>query len=347
MAKIEVAGRQLQNSDFAGFIAGHLFIHYLDGDGERFVIDAFTNGEPNNELYVASSGGNYLAPFESYEQQFESITDFVEIDVGDRSVENVIFVMEQLARAIDEEKLPYDDLNQNSNSTAALLLDLVGVEIDDVKPNPPGALLGFPGHDDEISLNYQIQGTDDDDVLVGRGGSQTFLGSSGNDSLSGGADADRLTGGEGKDLFLGTPEHLNGDIINDLEIGDRIGVSGATVDEETLEDEEGGDTTITFNADRGIFDIGGTDVSINATLPLGALLRLSDDTLEDGGSIIEVVEGTTLTPDQDFYTGTTSNGLLFASWTRDGDLSFEIDVLNTCVLICLGGRGPRKYCKTQ
>jgi hypothetical protein len=220
-----------------------------------------------------------------------------------------------------------------------LLLDLVGVEIDDVKPNPPGALLGFPGHDDEISLNYQIQGTDDDDVLVGRGGSQTFLGSSGNDSLSGGADADRLTGGEGKDLFLGTPEHLNGDIINDLEIGDRIGVSGATVDEETLEDEEGGDTTITFNADRGIFDIGGTDVSINATLPLGALLRLSDDTLEDGGSIIEVVEGTTLTPDQDFYTGTTSNGLLFASWTRDGDLSFEIDVLNDGTTLRPSGEG--------
>ncbi|MGM0985308.1 MAG: DUF4214 domain-containing protein [Pseudomonadota bacterium] len=189
----------------------------------------------------------------------------------------------------------------------------------------------------ELSIDDHLIGGDGDDWLEGFRGDDILEGDVNDGPFAGGNDT--MAGGEGKDLFLGAPEDLNGDTIVDLEIGDRIGVSGATVDEETLEDEEGGDTTITFNADSGLFDIGGTDVSITATLPVGALLRLSDDTLEDGGSIIEVVEGTTLTPDQDFYTGTTSNGLILASWTRDGDLSFAIDVLNDGTVLRPSGEG--------
>jgi pimeloyl-ACP methyl ester carboxylesterase len=135
-----------------------------------------------------------------------------------------------------------------------------------------------------LSIDDWLIGGDGDDWLEGFRGDDTLEGDVNDGPFAGGNDT--MAGGEGKDLFLGTPEDLNGDEIVDLEVGDRIGVSGATVDEETLEHTE---TTITFNGDSGFFDLGGTDVSIKAVVPDGAGLKLLDETLPDGGSIIEVV----------------------------------------------------------
>ena len=138
-----------------------------------------------------------------------------------------------------------------------------------------------------LSIDDWLIGGDGDDWLEGFRGDDILEGDVNDGPFAGGNDT--MAGGEGKDLFLGSPEDLDGDTIVDLELGDRIGVSGAKVDEETLKDEKGGDTTITFNTKSGLFGIFRSDVSINAVIPRGAGLRLSKERLDDGGSIIEVV----------------------------------------------------------
>ena len=138
-----------------------------------------------------------------------------------------------------------------------------------------------------LSIDDWLIGGDGDDWLEGFRGDDILEGDVNDGPFAGGNDT--MAGGEGKDLFLGTSEDLDGDTIVDLEIGDRIGVAGAAVDEETLEDEKGGDTTITFSAKSGLLGVLRANVSMKAVIPRGAGLRLSEETLDDGGSIIEVV----------------------------------------------------------
>jgi hypothetical protein len=56
-----------------------------------------------------------------------------------------------------------------------------------------------------------------------------IVGNDGSNVLSGGAGADTLTGGGGNDTFADTAAGLNGDTITDLDVGDRIIISNASL----------------------------------------------------------------------------------------------------------------------
>ncbi len=114
------------------------------------------------------------------------------------------------------------------------------------------------------------------DTINGDPTSSKLLGGTGDDTLIGGGDSDMLVGGMGTDRYRGTPQELNSDTIVDLEIGERIEISIATIEQSDVSFDSG---TITI----------GSAITLNATVPSGASLRVLDETLPDGGSIIEVV----------------------------------------------------------
>ncbi len=292
------SGSAANPSTFPISTSGHLLLVYRDDDGNEFVIRGgpTNGGDPFGNLIVeinepietsidrrVVAQDGVLVPVTA---EFRGNT---EIDFGDRNPDKIWEILKQHAENIHSEGLTYNPLGNNSNGTVGNLLAVVGIDIDDVLPNPSGVMLvPFSGKGEEFSFDYTLNGADDDDVLIGGGGNQTFSGGDGDDELSGGEGSDNLTGGEGQDTFFGTPEDLNGDTITDLEFGDRIGTSGATVDPETIGST---DSTVFFNADSGLLDLFGTDVAINAILPVGATLNLLTETLDDGGSILEVVGG--------------------------------------------------------
>jgi len=85
--------------------------------------------------------------------------------------------------------------------------------------------------------NNIIVGTDDNDLLQGLGGNDFLSGGLGNDRLEGGTGSDVLTGGPGIDTLNGgagidtfqdTAAGLNGDTIEDFQIGDRIQITDLT-----------------------------------------------------------------------------------------------------------------------
>lgn len=138
-----------------------------------------------------------------------------------------------------------------------------------------------------------------DDYLVGGNGDDYLEGFSGNDTLEGddsnwitsgvlnSGGKDTMAGGEGKDTFLGTPEHLDGDTIVDLEVGDFIQLKG--VDTADIIDNftfYGIGSNVTLSFDEGILDIGGTTVRLTMDIPKGATLKLLEDRTE---ATIEVV----------------------------------------------------------
>ena len=79
------------------------------------------------------------------------------------------------------------------------------------------------------SSDNVLSGGAGNDTLNGGAGRDTLDGGTGNDSLRGGAGADILTGGSGADSFIGTASELNGDVITDFTLADRIVVLGASL----------------------------------------------------------------------------------------------------------------------
>lgn len=88
-------------------------------------------------------------------------------------------------------------------------------------------IIGTEGSDLRIGSDSadQMFGLGGNDHLEGRGGNDTIDGGSGNDELLGGTGTDQLTGGTGADRFIGTMAELNGDLITDLAVGDRIQIT--------------------------------------------------------------------------------------------------------------------------
>lgn len=66
------------------------------------------------------------------------------------------------------------------------------------------------------------------DSIVGSLYNDRLTGFAGNDTITGGLGIDRLEGGGGNDTFFDTTAGLNGDLIADFNVGDRIIISDAT-----------------------------------------------------------------------------------------------------------------------
>jgi hypothetical protein len=136
-----------------------------------------------------------------------------------------------------------------------------------------------------ISLDDWLIGGDGDDWLEGFRGDDILEGDIDDGPFAGGNDF--MAGGEGKDIFLSTPEDLDGDTIVDLEVRDFIqlkGVDTADIIDNFTYFDAGSNITLSFN--EGLLDFFGTDVNINMEIPKGGLLRLLEDRSE---ATIEVV----------------------------------------------------------
>ena len=73
-----------------------------------------------------------------------------------------------------------------------------------------------------------VYGNGGNDTLLGGNGAERLEGGFGGDILSGGNGLDVLVGGAGGDTFQDTTAGLGGDVIADLEVGDRIVITDAT-----------------------------------------------------------------------------------------------------------------------
>lgn len=91
---------------------------------------------------------------------------------------------------------------------------------------------------DSTSASVRMDGAGGNDTLSGSLGSDTLVGGTGNDSLdgragsdtlTGGLGTDTMTGGSGNDTFRDTAAGFNGDIITDLNVGDRIVITDASL----------------------------------------------------------------------------------------------------------------------
>lgn len=133
-----------------------------------------------------------------------------------------------------------------------------------------------------------------DDSLHGRAGKIDYIEAFHGDDIIYGeiktGTSDVLSGGHGSDTFVIYPENATGDTIVDLEIGDKIAIFDAIVeDKASITANASG---IQLKAKRANF-LGLTSttftVNIKATLPANAGIRLSKDRFNDGGHLLEII----------------------------------------------------------
>lgn len=120
-----------------------------------------------------------------------------------------------------------------------------------------------------------IIGNDVANQLDGRGGHDVLSGGAGDDVLAGGRGADRLTGGAGADLFLDSVRQLDGDVITDFGIGDRLGVEGASASLRWSLTRSGSDARLSLDADGN----GTTDATLTLLQLASARLQAVFDDL--------------------------------------------------------------------
>lgn len=186
--------------------SGHLYLVYEDNNGDEFVI----RGGPSERLgrgYITVEDNEPIN--ESLDERFNPYDVPVTpenrgnrtLDLGGRDPKLVWDVLRQYARHIEKQRLPYNALGDNSNSTIGNLLRLIGIDVSSVFPNRYGVTLplvsDYLGWERQFSFDYKITGTEDKDILFGGKGSQELLGGEENDILQGGSGIDFLDGGSG------------------------------------------------------------------------------------------------------------------------------------------------------
>ena len=194
-------------------VSGHLLLIYQDDAGNEFVVRGGPLNDPplfgplvleigvpiqfsTDERVVKVDGKRYPVTPASRGSTV--------VPLGGRKAEDVWNLILQHAKNIHSQSFPYSAGGKNSNGTVGNLLYLVGIDVNDVLPDPDGIMiLPFSGKNEEFNFTYTIKGTDRNDLIVGRGGDQTFTGGKGNDTLSGGNDNDELNGGEDDDELNG------------------------------------------------------------------------------------------------------------------------------------------------
>lgn len=135
----------------------------------------------------------------------------VTIDFGERDPAKVWDILVRHVGNLATQGFSYDPYGFNSNTTAANLLAVVGINVHDYLPDPAGIMVtgvfgtvfydswNFPGTSSEFAFDFTLAGTDDGDLLAGSAGDQQFYGLEGDDTIWGAADNDALFGGSGGD----------------------------------------------------------------------------------------------------------------------------------------------------
>lgn len=300
MAEIRIEGK------VATAFGDHLYLVFVNDAGQEFVI----RGGPESDIApgfssIVTEAGVPIAASED-NRPIADRDNFGSqvLDLGGRDAEDVWQVMIRSAQLIGAAGIDYDILGPNSNSTIASILYTVGIDANAVEPNVPGINF-FPGISDDLLNEYErvfttAHTTDSDDILKGGNLNDSFQGGGGDDDIDGGAGNDDVA------IFSGNGLDYN------------------------VSREADGSITVT-HARGSMSD--GTD-----TLKNIEIARFADGK-EIDLTAAEVHGFTLLRPAQDFYTGTTNNGLLLLNWIREGDISYSIDILNDGTVTRPGGIG--------
>ena len=165
-------------------ISGHLLLVYKNDAGAEFVIRG--GPTPDGETYgnlIVEINVPIAASADRRTSQIDGSTVAAEdrgnttVNFGDRDPDKGWEILKQHAANIHSAGFAYSPLGFNSNGTIGNLLSVVGISIENYEPNPDGMMLvSFSGKDLEFSFDYSLCGTEDNDILVGRGGKQTFFG---------------------------------------------------------------------------------------------------------------------------------------------------------------------------
>ncbi len=111
--------------------------------------------------------------------------------------------MRQHANDIEAANLNYNPFAQNSNSTVASVLNVIGIDLPASLPRATGVLFSYPARDNLLEFGYSLNGTAANDILrdsgglgndtfKGFGGDDAFYLSKGNDSVDGGLGTDSV-----------------------------------------------------------------------------------------------------------------------------------------------------------
>lgn len=201
-------------------LSGHLLLIYQDDAGNEFVVRGgpTRGGDPDYGPLIIEQN---VPIANSIDERVDSDGNPVtaasrgsrEIPLGERKAEDVWNLILQHAKNINDQSFLYNPTGSNSNGTVGNLLDLIGVNVNNVLPDPDGIMLiPFSGRNRRFEFDYTITGTDSNDIIVGRGGNQTFTGGKGNDGITGGKGNDTIDGGEGNDQSFYNGAFANYDI---------------------------------------------------------------------------------------------------------------------------------------
>ena len=162
--------------------------------------------------------------------------------------------------------------------------------------NGRDTVLGMGGDDLLIGENGDdtLDGGSGDDVLIGerghdvlRGGegNDTVYGGLGHDSVDGGLGEDVLVGGKGSDTFGGSAANLDGDRIEDFQLGERIKIEGIGLGEDDISvTTSNGVTTVAVDVDG--------DGEVDSTFTLdGTVEKTAVVQAIDGGTEISFTGG--------------------------------------------------------
>ncbi len=198
---------------------GHLFVVFKNDSGQEFIVSGGPEGNfPSFGNITVESGVPIDDERDENGNPSTAVKGIKLLDFGDRSPEDVWALMVQHGQQIDAAGLSYLLFDQNSNSTIASLLHLVGLE---VGASLPESELPTPGSENLLQFDYKLTGTDSGDIIHGVGGNDTFAGALGDDRLFGSLGDDLFFGGSGSDALYGGsgPDRLEGGSGDDFAFG--------------------------------------------------------------------------------------------------------------------------------
>lgn len=191
----------------------HLYLVYRDDNGNEFVIRGgqgplIDNGDGTYQSTIDVEIGEPIATSEDGRPYTEaSLAEHNHVQILEGSeAENLWQIMLQQVESVGDAELLYDGGNQNSNSTIASVLEAVGIDVQTYLLQMGLTVDDVPGVTNTLSDDFvrNLQGTEDDDTIVGGDLNDTLAGNGGNDTLNGGAGNDVLNGGLGNDTYIYT-----------------------------------------------------------------------------------------------------------------------------------------------
>ncbi len=182
----------------------HLYLVRVDEDGSETVLRGYPSGSfgTGDVIFEHSVPIAESADYRPIEDR--DLVGSRVLDLGGRSVDAVWGLMSQHARVLEDARIGYGPFLDNSNSAAASLLHVVGIDASANLPDQQGRIDSYVGTASILDrIGFRLNGTGEDDLIRGGRQGDVFVGNGGNDTISGQAGSDDISGGAGDDFLNG------------------------------------------------------------------------------------------------------------------------------------------------